>query len=174
MEAASHLYLIALGSNERCRHLGNPQKIVRHALDALEMPDIDVFVSSPIIPSHPLGPSRREYANAAALIVSPLDPPRLLSRLQAVEAHFGRNRRGQKWRARTLDIDIILWSGGIWTSSSPPLAIPHPEFHGRGFVLEPAAKIAGTMRDPLTGLTIRQLHSRFLHPKPLDRRAKPA
>ena len=132
------------------------------------MPDIDVFANSPIISSAPVGPSQRTYANAAAIVASPLTPPALLARLHEIEVHFGRERRGQRWRARVLDLDIILWSGGIWAEDCPALSIPHPAMRIRGFVLAPAAMIAPDWRDPVTGLTIRQLQSRFTRPKPLD------
>jgi 2-amino-4-hydroxy-6-hydroxymethyldihydropteridine diphosphokinase len=169
-----HLYLLALGSNQRHHLLGSPASILRHAIEALEMNDIDVFSAAPISTSRPVGPSNREFANTAALVVSSLEPPEMLARIHAIETHFGRQRRGQAWRARTLDIDLILWSGGIWESSSPALAIPHPRFRERGFVLAPCCQIAAKMRDPLSGLTIEQLQFRFLQAKPLDRSAKPA
>lgn len=143
-------------------------RVLNEAIAALEMPDIDVFANSPIISSAPIGPSQRIYANAAAIVASPLDPPALLARLHEIEAHFGRERRGQRWRARVLDLDIILWSGGIWAEDNPALSIPHPAMRSRGFVLAPAAMIAPDWRDPVTGLTIRQLQSRFTRPKPLD------
>jgi 2-amino-4-hydroxy-6-hydroxymethyldihydropteridine diphosphokinase len=148
--------------------LGSPARILAGAITALEMPDIDVFAHSAVISSAPVGPSQRTYANAAAVIASPLDPPSLLARLHEIEAHFGRERRGQRWRARVLDLDIILWSGGIWAEDWPALSIPHPAMRTRGFVLGPAAMIAPHWRDPVTGLTVRQLQSRFTRPKPLD------
>ena len=169
-----NLYLLALGSNQRHHVLGSPTSILRHAIDALEMDDIDVFSAAQILNNPPVGPSNREFANSAALVVSSLEPPEMLERIQAIEAHFGRQRRGQPWRARTLDIDVILWSGGIWQSSSPALTIPHPRFRERDFVLGPSCQIAPKMRDPLSGLTIEQLQFRFLQAKPLDRGAKPA
>lgn len=162
----AYLYLIALGSNQRHALVGSPASVLAEAISALEMPDIDVFAQSPIIASAAIGPSQRIYANAAAILASPLGPPALLERLHEIEAHFGRERRGQRWRARILDLDLILWSGGIWADDE--LAIPHPAMRKRGFVLTPAAMIAPDWRDPLTGLTIRQLQTRLNRPKPLD------
>jgi 2-amino-4-hydroxy-6-hydroxymethyldihydropteridine diphosphokinase len=167
-----HLYLIALGSNQRHSFLGGPAQILEHAIAALEMTDISVFRQSHIIGSRPIGPSRRVYANSAAIIVSALSPRQLIIQFQHLERHFCRRRLGQKWGARTLDIDIILWSGGIWTSNTPILSIPHIHWKDRAFVLGPAAEIAGDWRDPLSGLTIKQLFHRFMHPKPLDHKAK--
>jgi 2-amino-4-hydroxy-6-hydroxymethyldihydropteridine diphosphokinase len=163
------LYLIGLGSNQRHSLIGTPAKILEQAIAALEMDDIDVFAHSAIIDSLPLGPSRRQYANAAAVVSTALSPPNLLRRLHDIERHFGRVRRGRAWQARTLDLDILLWSGGMWADSAPHLSIPHPALRIRGFVLTPAAMIAPDWRDPVTGLTIRHLQTRFNRPKPLDR-----
>jgi 2-amino-4-hydroxy-6-hydroxymethyldihydropteridine diphosphokinase len=167
-----HFYLIALGSNQRHTTLGPPQRIIEQAFIALEMGDIDVFATSRIIRSAAVGPSLRQYANAAAIIASDLSPPALLTRLKSVEAHFGRRIKGQKWRARVLDIDIILWSGGIWSGERPALAIPHRQMHHRHFVLGPAHEIAANWRDPVSGFTIKHHFHRLMHPIPLDA-AKP-
>lgn len=137
------------------------------------MDDIDVFAHSAIIQSNPIGPSSRRFANAAAVVASTLEPPALLSRLHEIERHFGRIRRGQSWRARVLDLDILLWSGGVWADANPALSIPHPGLRSRGFVLTPAAMVAPDWRDPMTGLSIRHLQSRFNRPKALDRTPRP-
>jgi 2-amino-4-hydroxy-6-hydroxymethyldihydropteridine diphosphokinase len=134
------------------------------------MADIDVFAQSSIIVNAAIGPSRRKYANAAAVLATRLSPPALFERLQAIELHFGRTRIGQRWQARTLDLDILLWSEGVWVSEAPMLAIPHPAMRMRDFVLGPACEIAPQWRDPVTGLSIRQLFHRLRRPKPLDRR----
>lgn len=172
MKAASHLYLIALGSNQPHHVIGRPAEILRQATAALESPEIDIFSVSKIMRCRPIGPSQREFANCAALLLSPLNPTELLDRLKAIEAHFGRRDMGQNWRARILDIDIILWEGGFWSDNR--VTLPHPEFHKRNFVLTPSAEIAPKMRDSATGLTIKQLQYRFLHPKRLDPNENPA
>jgi 2-amino-4-hydroxy-6-hydroxymethyldihydropteridine diphosphokinase len=168
---AEYLYLVALGSNQRHSLVGSPHKILESVIAALEMPDISVFKQSRITTSRPVGPSQRTFANSAAILYSSLSPAELLFELQQVEIHFGRTKRGRKWRERTLDIDILLWSGGIWASDTPNLAIPHIYLQERDFVLSPASEIAGEWRDPLSNLTIKQLFYRLMHPKPLDRRA---
>ena len=56
---------------------------------------------------------------------------------------------------------MILWSGGAF--SGPGLTVPHPLFRTRDFVLVPAAAIAPRWRDPITGLTVRQLRFRLRH-----------
>jgi 2-amino-4-hydroxy-6-hydroxymethyldihydropteridine diphosphokinase len=145
-------YVIALGSNRRGRH-GAPTDEVRAALDAIG----DVVMTSPLYGTAPLGPARRRFVNAAAVIESDEDPPALLARLKAIEAAFGR-RRAQRWSDRVIDLDIILWSGGMW--ASPGMTVPHPAFRERRFVLDPLLAIVPDWRDPLTGRTIRQLAAR--------------
>ncbi|MDE0878244.1 MAG: 2-amino-4-hydroxy-6-hydroxymethyldihydropteridine diphosphokinase [Sphingomonas bacterium] len=150
-------YAIAIGSNRRGRH-GSPRAEVAAAIAAL----VPVAAASPIIDSAPLGPSIRRFANAAILIDTVLAPPAMLARLKAIERAFGR-RRGRRWGARVIDLDIILWSGGRW--ASPTLVIPHPAFRMRRFVLDPLAAIAPDWRDPVMGRSIRQLRATVDRPR---------
>lgn len=163
------LYAIGLGSNRRHARHGDPRRILLAALDALESEDIEPVDASPIITSEPLGPSRRRYANAVALVASWLSPPEMLERLQQIEADFGR-RTGQRWSARTLDLDILLWSEGAWSEAD--LVIPHPAMTSRAFVLGPLRAISPDWRHPLAAKTVRQLAARLMRPKPVDRNVK--
>ncbi|WP_088306740.1 2-amino-4-hydroxy-6-hydroxymethyldihydropteridine diphosphokinase [Novosphingobium sp. B 225] len=157
-------YLIALGSNQRHPRFGAPERVLGAALDALEAAGIKVTASGPVIRSAPIGPSLRRYANSAAVVESRFSPPELLGALKQIERQFGRTKRGQRWSSRVLDLDLILWRGGCW--SSPDLTVPHPLFRERQFVLAPALGMAGTWRDPITGLTLRQLSARLAKPHP--------
>ena len=158
----SHRYLIALGSNRGHVRHGGPRRIIRAALAAIGALDARVLAVSPTMSSRPLGPSQRDYANAAAVIETALRPRELLRELQRIELDFGRRRRGRRWSARTLDLDIVLWDGGVFSDDA--LAIPHPHFRERDFVLGPAAAIAGRWRDPVTGLSLAHLHARLTKP----------
>lgn len=154
-------YAIALGSN-RSGRLGNPAKMLAAALTEIG----GVVSASPLAITAPVGPSTRCYANQAAIIASAESPPELLARLKAIETAFGR-RRGQRWGARVIDLDIILWSEGFW--ASPGLTVPHAVFRDRMFVLGPLAAIAPDWRDPVTGLHIRHLRARLARHLPLMR-----
>lgn len=156
--ASSHSYVIALGSNMRVSRIGGPRAVLRAAIETLDAEGVVLREVSRIRSSLPVGPSLRRYANGAALVASRHAPGEMLALLQSVEDAFGRRRRGAQWRARTLDLDIVLWSGGMWNTAD--LAIPHPEFRSRQFVLGPAAEVAPRWRDPVTGLTLRQLAAR--------------
>jgi 2-amino-4-hydroxy-6-hydroxymethyldihydropteridine diphosphokinase len=147
-------YALALGSNRRSRH-GSPAETVRAAIEALE-----ADAASRIRMTPALGPAGRSFANAAALVTSDIDPPEMLEALKDMERDFGR-RPGRRWGPRVLDLDILLWSDGAWGGDA--LVIPHPEMRRRLFVLEPLADIAPGWRDPVTGLTVRQLLHRLRH-----------
>lgn len=172
---AGWLYLIALGSNRRHHRHGDPRRTLSAALAELAG-SVSVRACSPTLSSAPLGPSRRRYANAAAVVATPLSPPDLLALLKRAEHRFGR-RRGQRWGARVLDLDIILWQGGAWEDRRPRgLRIPHPHYHLRDFVLVPASRIAADWRDPRRNLSLAQIASRLRRaaaypPRGLDRRS---
>lgn len=166
-----HCYLIALGSNRRHSRYGGPTAILKAALEELNAHGVNVVNSSTILQTAPVGPSIRQFANSAACVQTALTPQELLNKLKSIEQKFGK-RRGQRWSARTLDLDIIAWDGGIF--ANPTLAIPHQLFRTRKFVLEPLNQIAPNWRDPLTSLTIRQIYAQLQKkmPKEVDRRAK--
>lgn len=155
---ATAIYAIGIGSNRRGRH-GAPADEVRAAIAAIG----GVVVASPIVATAPLGPSIRRFANAAVLIASDEAPPVLLARLKRIEAAFGR-RRGRRWGARVIDLDILLWSGGAWHSAG--LAVPHAALAQRAFVLAPLRQIAPGWRVPRTARTIRQLAHMVDRPRP--------
>ncbi|WP_432201817.1 2-amino-4-hydroxy-6-hydroxymethyldihydropteridine diphosphokinase [Erythrobacter sp. W53] len=162
-----HHYLIALGSNMRSPRFGTPRQIVRAACGHIENAGAEICALSPIIRSRPIGPSAREFANAAAVVAAPLTPRAMLAMLQDIEKQFGRKRSGQAWRARVLDLDIALWSGGIYDELG--LQIPHPGLRERPFVLGPASTIAPHWRDPISRLSLAQLNARLTRPQPLSK-----
>lgn len=145
---------IALGSNlgDRHRHLAWAAERLADGLD-------DVVVSSfietePVETREPQPP----YLNAAATARCALAPGDLLAWLLELERQRGRTRAG--WHAaRTLDLDLILY--GDLVISRDDLALPHPRFRERRFVLEPLAEIAPDMRDPVTGASIANLLQRL-------------
>lgn len=158
------VYAIALGSNLRHARFGPPEAVLRAALRHLDGGCTQVRAAAPLMSSAPIGPSRRRYANSAAILTTRLLPDALLAHLKAVERDFGRRSGGQAWRARVLDLDILLWSGGPYVSAA--LCIPHREMTHRHFVLRPLCAIAPHWRHPLNGLTIRQLHTRLDQKRP--------
>ena len=86
------------------------------------------------------------YLNAVAIVTTRLAPSVLLAFLQAIERHYGRERR-ERWGDRTLDLDLISY--GDIVSSDSALTLPHPRAAERDFVLvpwlsiDPDAQLAG-------------------------------
>ncbi len=150
-----HLYAIALGSNRPHGRFGRPSGVVEAAIAKLDA-RFGLFDASPIVLNAAHGGAGRDFANAVALVESDLDPPEMLSRLKALEREFGR-RPGRRWGPRVLDLDIALWSGGMFRSRR--LTVPHPELAKRSFVLRPLAAIAPGWRSG--ALTVRHLAHRL-------------
>ena len=138
MKSSKHLYAIAIGSNRPHGRYGRPAAVVEAAIARLDA-EFGLFDASPIVLNAAIGGAGRDFANAVALVESPLDPPAMLDRIKHIEREFGR-RRGKHWAARVLDLDIALWSGGKFRSRR--LTIPHYGLKGRAFVLNPLAAIA--------------------------------
>ena len=158
-----YIYAIALGSNRRHGRHGAPTGILRAAIEALERAGLTVRAVSPILRTAALGPAGRSFANAAILAETGLEPPALLALVKGIERSFGR-RRGRRWGARVLDLDILLWSGGTWASRK--LQVPHPHLAKRRFVLDPLVHIAPDWHLPQG--TVRQLRARLTRPKPVS------
>ncbi len=141
---------IALGSN-----LGNSQEILDQALAELaKLSGIKLIAQSSWYETIPVGPPQPNYVNGCAVLETELLPEILLENLLAIEQDFGRIRQ-EKWGARTLDLDILLYSNLILTT--PNLTIPHPHMNERAFVLVPLAEIASNWIDPISQKFILQL-----------------
>lgn len=126
-----------------------------------------VLEVSRVIESEPVGPALRRYANGALVLESQLSPLQLLQALQELESRLGRVKRGQRWRSRVIDLDIVLWSGGAF--AAPDLIVPHLLFRERDFVLGPAAQVARDWHDPVSGLSLAHLQARLTRRRPLPR-----
>jgi 2-amino-4-hydroxy-6-hydroxymethyldihydropteridine diphosphokinase len=159
VSGATQLYAIAIGSNRPHGRHGRPTGVVEAAIARLDQ-DFGLFDASPIVLNPAHGGAGRDFANAVALVESDLDPPRMLKQLKALEREFGR-RSGRRWGPRVLDLDIVLWSGGLYRSRR--LAIPHPQLARRSFVLQPLSVIAPGWR--VGGLGIRHLAYRLGRPR---------
>jgi 2-amino-4-hydroxy-6-hydroxymethyldihydropteridine diphosphokinase len=141
---------IALGSN-----LGSSQQTLEEAINRLKaIPEITLNAVSSWYETLPIGPQQPNYLNGCALLTTSLSPHPLLETLLSIETKFGRVRQ-QRWGARTLDLDLLLY--GDLTLETEQLQIPHPRMRERAFVLVPLAEIAPHWIDPITGSAIVQL-----------------
>lgn len=138
---------IALGSN-----LGKSKDILQTALKKIQLaPEIELIKSSHWYQTKPVGPPQPDYINGCITITTTFSPMELLNFLLMVEKLFGRERN-EKWGARTLDLDLILYDDLI--VDLPNLKVPHPLMRERVFVLIPLAEIAPDWVDPVSKLRI--------------------
>lgn len=143
---------VGLGGN-----LGDPLgrfAAVRQALGAHR--HIRVVASSPLYQTVPVGgpPGQNDYLNAVLELSTSLSPVDLLACCSELELRGGR-QRGERWGARTLDIDLLLVDSLI--CSAPQLTLPHPRLHLRAFVLQPLCDLAPALQHPVCGRTMTEL-----------------
>jgi 2-amino-4-hydroxy-6-hydroxymethyldihydropteridine diphosphokinase len=145
---------IALGSN-----LGDSRSILVSAINRLQMhPQIEILAVSSWYLTKPIGPPQPDYLNGCVTIQTSLTPLELLRVLQAIEAEFGRVRQ-ERWGARTLDLDLLLYETQI--IDTPTLQLSHPRMVERAFVLVPLAEIAPDWIEPRSGQLIAVLANKL-------------
>lgn len=146
-----HTIFIALGTN-----LGDRLANLRAALDALS-PHLKRIQPSRIFETPPWGfTDQPAFLNMVAQAQTKLGPHELLSTLKQAEARIGREPTF-RYGPRLIDLDILFYDDLVL--ESPPLIIPHPKLHERGFVLVPLMDIASDFIHPVFKKTIRELIS---------------
>jgi 2-amino-4-hydroxy-6-hydroxymethyldihydropteridine diphosphokinase len=122
--------VLGLGGN-----LGSRRGLLACACELLAgQPGLELLARSPLYETPPLGPAQPDYLNAALKVAWPGSPRALLSVTQHVEQLLQRQRT-LRWGPRTLDIDLLYWSGG--DVQLPGLTVPHPHLAERLFALVP-------------------------------------
>jgi 2-amino-4-hydroxy-6-hydroxymethyldihydropteridine diphosphokinase len=128
---------VGLGSN-----LGDREATIARAVELLSGAEgVEIVAVSSLRETEPWGPvDQPSYLNGAAEVTTDLPPRALLDVLLAVERALGRERGGERWGPRTIDLDLLLYDGV--TVDEPGLTVPHPRLHERRFALEPLAELA--------------------------------
>jgi 2-amino-4-hydroxy-6-hydroxymethyldihydropteridine diphosphokinase len=136
---------LGLGSN-----LETPIEQLRAARAAIvNVRGISVCGFSSLYRSPPMGSQNQpDYVNAVMAIETDLSPLELLTTMQLIENEHGRVRN-ERWGARTLDIDILLFGDEIL--DFPALCVPHYGMTERAFVLYPLFEIAPDLDIPKYG-----------------------
>lgn len=131
------VHVLGLGSNLGCRE-GWLSFAVRRLADELAV-DCTATRLSCIYETAAVGRvNQPAFLNAAVAVVVPQSPQQLLEIAAKVEGEAARTRE-QRWGPRTLDIDLLWWSGCNY--SGPKLTLPHPRLADRAFALVPAAEV---------------------------------
>ena len=142
--AATRVY-IGLGSN-----LEDPPAQITRAVHALsKIPATNVIANSGLYLSKPMvldpNDQQPDYYNAVVLVETQLSAHALLDHLQQIEHDQGRVRN-ERWGARTIDLDILLFDDHVINDER--LTVPHPGLHEREFVLYPLQNIDSTLTIP--------------------------
>ncbi|MEI6895523.1 MAG: 2-amino-4-hydroxy-6-hydroxymethyldihydropteridine diphosphokinase [Colwellia sp.] len=134
---------IGLGSN-----LSKPSRQISHAVQEItNIPDSEVIALSAQYLSKPMGPQDQDdYINAVIAIETSLSALELLDALQVIENAAGRVRKDNRWGARIIDCDILLY--GEETIDNERLTVPHYGIKVREFVLFPLIEIAPNLQLP--------------------------
>ncbi|MDE2251224.1 MAG: 2-amino-4-hydroxy-6-hydroxymethyldihydropteridine diphosphokinase [Gammaproteobacteria bacterium] len=140
---------VALGSN-----LQDPAAQLHAAFDELaQLADTRLVCRSALYGSRPMGPVQQpDFCNAVAGLLTALDPAALLGALRAIERRRGRERGGERWGPRVIDLDLLMH--GERRSAGAGLTLPHPGIAQRNFVLLPWREFAPQVLVPGLGRVV--------------------
>jgi len=148
-----HVAFIGLGSNlgnERNGIFESPKQQLLNAIQSIDnQTTIHLLKTSHFYQTQAIGPGDQpDYINAAIKIETSLSANQLLLALQSIENQQGRVRK-ERWGARTLDLDILIFDQLI--ENSEQLILPHPRAHERAFVLAPLNDLQANLVIPKRG-----------------------
>ena len=143
---------VAVGSNI------DPETNVRSALRALRAAYGPLAVST-VYESPAQGFVGDDFYNLVVGFDSAQPPAAVHAHLTRIETAHGRVRYDRGLHSRTLDLDLLAY--GDLIVRTPTLTLPRPEIEQYAFVLRPLAEIAPEQKHPQTGLTYREMWTRF-------------
>jgi len=117
---------------------------------------------SSVFRSPAFGFSGDDFLNAVAAFETDEDADVVESVLSAIEYGDGQVRNEQRFSARTLDLDLLLYGGMVDASRR----LPREDVSRYPFVLAPLAELAPALVHPLTGRTIGEKWSRMAAAEP--------
>lgn len=145
----SHTVHLALGSN-----LDNRAANLKQAIASLP-PQMEVKAKSHVYETLPWGHTDQpSFLNQVVSGETYLEPGHLLKHIKRLEEVLGRKPSFQ-YGPRLIDIDILFYDDLVL--DTPPLVIPHPRLHERGFVLLPLMDVAPDLTHPVLNKTVREL-----------------
>lgn len=137
---------VGIGSN-----LDDPEQHAAQAItDLRALSNCFLTAVSSLYRSAPMGPADQpDYINAVAALLTTLAPHDFLDELQKIEIRHGRQRDGERWGPRTLDLDLLIFGGR--QIADERLTVPHTGIAERIFVLLPLCELAPQLDAPGMG-----------------------
>ena len=147
-EMSKHLVYVGIGSNIE------QEKYIRLAVQSLEesFGEQCQLLLSPVYKTQAIGFDGDDFFNLVASFLSNLSPTEVEQKLKEIEHKNGRRRNQEKFSARTLDIDLLLYDQEIIEDNG--ISVPRDEIEKYAFVLSPLADLAPDLIHPKTKKTI--------------------
>jgi len=143
---------VSIGSNIE------PARYVQLAIIAMR----DVFTElqlSSVYETEPVGFEGDNFYNLVAGFDTELPVEDVLDQLHAIEDKFGRMREGERFVARTIDLDLLLFGELVGDVNGTQL--PRDEIERYAFVLRPLYDLAPGLVHPQSGRSIESLWQAF-------------
>jgi 2-amino-4-hydroxy-6-hydroxymethyldihydropteridine diphosphokinase len=154
---------IGMGSNI------DPERNMREALRLLASA-VRVLDLSTVHQTEPIGrPEQPPFYNCVAAVETQLSPQELKQTvLRAIEHRLGRVRSGDKYAARTIDLDLLLYGELVLREAG--LELPDPDILVRPFLACGLHELAPGLVLPGSSLPISEVAGRLKDPamKPLE------
>lgn len=133
---------LSLGSNI------DREQNIRGALHALQSTFGELIISR-IYESEAVGFEGDHFYNLVVGLETEQEVDQLMDCFRRIEADFGRVRGGEKFAARTLDIDLLTYGDRVQVKGR--VELPRDEILKYAFVLLPLSEVAPDERHPVTG-----------------------
>lgn len=163
--------LVSLGSNLPSP-AGTPRETLQQAVKTLGKIGLAGLEVSGLYETVPIPASDQpNFLNCALKAHTAIPAEKILSLFKVTEKALGR-QLGDRWSARTLDIDLVAYGDNVlpsrttWdqlTCNENPSAyidevtVPHPRLHKRAFVLLPLMDIAPDWVHPCLSQSVREM-----------------
>jgi len=143
-----HLVYVGIGSNIE------QEKYIRIAVQSLQdcFGENCLLLLSPVYKTHAVGFDGDDFYNLVASFHTLLSPRAVENCLKDIEQKNGRLRNQEKYSARNLDIDLLMYDQVIIHSDE--ISIPRDEIKKYAFVLSPLADLAPALHHPETNKSI--------------------
>lgn len=141
----------SLGSNEESeKNIRSAVAVLRHQFGKLRL--------SPVYRSKSAGFEGEDFLNMVVAFHTSVAPEELLEVFHQIEEAHGRERNGDRFGPRSLDIDLILYGDRV---SSWPVPLPRNDIIKYAFVLKPLLDLVPDYQHPVVGETYAQLWDKF-------------
>ena len=117
------------------------------------------LILSPVYESRAVGFAAENFYNLVAGFDTGEPIEDIKETLARIESQYGRARGENRFSARTLDLDLLLY--GDTVRHDDRINLPHADIKRYSFVLRPLAEIAPDLRHPETGLTCKEMWERY-------------